>query len=71
MTSVLVKLNEDDVNLLRRILVDEIEKLELDKVKCSHDVEFKIIKKNLNCHIRHANKLLKRICKAYNDEVML
>lgn len=69
MTEVMIKLTESDFNLLRRLLVNEIQCLELDKEGCSGDVEFNVIRKNLDSHINHANELCNKICKSYNDEV--
>ena len=70
MVEVIVKLNEDDVNILRRLLINEIELLECDKERCYNDVNFKIISENLDSHINATSDLCKRICKAYNDEVI-
>lgn len=67
----MVKLTEDDINLLRRLLVNEIQCLELDKEGCSGDVEFNVIRKNLDSRINHINELCKKICDAYNNEVTI
>lgn len=69
MTEVMIKLTESDFNLLRRLLVNEIQCLELDKEGCSGDVEFNVIRKNLDSRINHINELCKKICDAYNNEV--
>ena len=69
MTEVMIKLTESDFNLLRRLLVNEIQCLELDKEECSGDVEFNVIRKNLDSRINHINELCKKICDAYNNEV--
>lgn len=64
-----VSLTENEVNILRRLLVAEIEALEYDKQRCSKDIEFKKIKSNLNSHIKNVNKLCNKICDVYNKEV--
>lgn len=69
MVEVMVKLTEDDINLLRQLLINEIQDLESDKEKCKNDIDFIIIAQNLDSHINHTNELCKKICNAYNDEV--
>ena len=69
MVEVMVKLTEDDINLLRQLLISEIQDLEADKELCKNDVEFNVIRKNLDSHINHANELCNKICDAYNNEV--
>ena len=69
MVEVMVKLTEDDINLLRQLLISEIQDLEADKELCKNDVEFNVIRKNLDSRINHINELCNKICDAYNNEV--
>lgn len=76
MVNVIVKLTEDDINLLRHLLVNEIQDLEFDKERCSHihhqhniDFDFDFIRQNLDSRIEHANNLCTKICKSYNEVV--
>lgn len=71
MDNVMVKLTEDDINLLRQLLVNEIQDLEFDKERCSHihHIDFDFIRQNLDSRIEHANNLCTKICKSYNEVV--